>query len=109
LAHYLLRNMRFIEGIIRHHIYAAVSLVISWGLHRIRSATSGGSLDLTFNVLAPPRDAIEECERIDAFWTVLFLNNCWTSVDGSPLNIWYTDPNTRINTPWPLDMLQVYM
>ncbi|KAJ7451627.1 Zn(2)-Cys(6) binuclear cluster domain-containing protein [Mycena latifolia] len=105
LAHYFLRNTRFLEG--KYHLSAAVSLVISSGLHRIRSADSysaGGPLGPAFHALAPPRDAIDEGERINAFWTVLTLNNCWTTADGSPSNISYTVPDARIDTPWPLDI-----
>ncbi|KAJ6578179.1 hypothetical protein B0H19DRAFT_576655 [Mycena capillaripes] len=105
LSHYFLRNTRFLEG--KYHLSAAVSLVISSGMHRIRSADShavGGPLGPAFRVLPPPRDAIEECERISAFWTVLTMNNCWTTADGSPSNISYTVPDARIDTPWPLDI-----
>ncbi|KAJ7726150.1 Zn(2)-Cys(6) binuclear cluster domain-containing protein [Mycena maculata] len=105
LTLYFLRNTRFLEG--KYHLSAAVSLVISSGLHRIRSADSyavSGPLGLAFRSLAAPRDAIEENERINAFWTVLTLNNCWTTADGSPSNISYTVPDARIDTPWPLDI-----
>ncbi|KAJ6585332.1 hypothetical protein B0H19DRAFT_926757 [Mycena capillaripes] len=102
LAHYFFRNTRFLEG--KYHLSAAVSLVISSGLHRIRSAASGGSAAPAIRALTPPRDAIEECERINGFWAVLTLNNCWTVADGSPSNISYTDRDARIDTPWPLDI-----
>ncbi|KAJ7908998.1 Zn(2)-Cys(6) binuclear cluster domain-containing protein [Mycena leptocephala] len=105
LAHYFLRNTRFLEG--KYHLSAAVSLVLSSGLHRIRSAdayAAGGPLGPAFRRLAPPRDAVEEAERVGAFWTVLTLNNCWTTADGSPSNISYTVPDARIDTPWPLDI-----
>ncbi|KAF7364733.1 Fungal-trans domain-containing protein [Mycena venus] len=100
LAHYFLRNTRSLEG--NYHLSAAVSLIISSGMHRIRSAEP--AVGVAFTALAPPRDPIEEVERINAFWTVLTLNNCWTTADGSPSNISYTDSNTRIDTPWPLDI-----
>ncbi|KAK7022979.1 fungal-trans domain-containing protein [Favolaschia claudopus] len=105
LSQYFLRNTRFLEG--KYHLSAAVSLVISSGLHRIRTADSyamGGPLGPAFHSLAPPQDAIEECERINAFWTVLTMNNCWTTADGSPSNISYTVPDARIDTPWPMDI-----
>ncbi|KAJ6517285.1 Zn(2)-Cys(6) binuclear cluster domain-containing protein [Mycena vitilis] len=105
LAHYFLRNTRFLEG--KYHLSAAVSLVLSSGLHRIRSADSSavaGPLGPAFKRLPPPRDAIEESERVNAFWTVLTMNNCWTTADGSPSNISYTVPDARIDTPWPLDI-----
>ncbi|KAF7340777.1 Fungal-trans domain-containing protein [Mycena sanguinolenta] len=105
LANYFLRNTRFLEG--KYHLSAAVSLVISSGLHRIRSGDSaalGGPLGPAFHALTPPRDTIDECERINALWTVLTMNNCWTTADGSPSNILYTDSQARIDTPWPLDI-----
>ncbi|KAJ7019721.1 Zn(2)-Cys(6) binuclear cluster domain-containing protein [Mycena alexandri] len=106
LSQYFLRNTRFLEG--KYHLSAAVSLVLSSGLHRIRSADSyavGGPLGPAFQTLLPPRDALDEAERINAFWTVLTLNNCWTTADGSPSNISYTTvPDARIDTPWPLDI-----
>ncbi|KAF7374246.1 Fungal-trans domain-containing protein [Mycena sanguinolenta] len=105
LANYFLRNTRFLEG--KYHLSAAVSLVISSGLHRIRSGDSaalGGPLGPAFHSLTPPRDIIDECERINALWTVLTMNNCWTTADGSPSNILYTDSQARIDTPWPLDI-----
>ncbi|KAJ6585286.1 hypothetical protein B0H19DRAFT_417850 [Mycena capillaripes] len=102
LASYFFRNTRFLEG--KYHLTAAVSLVISSGLHRIRSGASGGSGGPGFRALTPPRDPMEECERISAFWAVLTLNNCWTTADGSSSNISYTDPDARIDTPWPLDI-----
>ncbi|KAF7326669.1 Fungal-trans domain-containing protein [Mycena venus] len=105
LTLYFVQNTRFLEA--KYHLSTAVSLVISSGLHRIRSAESyatGGHSTASRGSMTPPRDGIEECERINAFWTVLTVNNCWTTADGSPSNISYTDPDTRIDTPWPLDL-----
>ncbi|KAJ7914466.1 hypothetical protein B0H13DRAFT_2461358 [Mycena leptocephala] len=102
LASYFFRNTRFLEG--KYHLSAAVSLVISSGLHRIRSSAPGGPSGTAFHALVSPRDPMEECERIAALWTVVTLDSCWTTADGSPSNISYTDPNARIDTPWPLDI-----
>ncbi|KAJ7264444.1 hypothetical protein B0H12DRAFT_1101779 [Mycena haematopus] len=99
LSYYFMRNTRFLEA--KYHLSAAVSLVISSELNRIRSTELRGT---TFRTLATPRDAMEECEQISGFWTVLTLDNCFTTADGSPSNISYTDPNARIDTPWPLDI-----
>ncbi|KAJ7679457.1 Zn(2)-Cys(6) binuclear cluster domain-containing protein [Mycena polygramma] len=101
LAHYFLRNTRFLEG--KYHLSAAVSLVLSSGLHRVRSAEAGAG-GPAFLRLPPARDVIEESERVSAFWTVLTMNNCWTTADGSPSNISYTVPDARIDTPWPFDV-----
>ncbi|KAJ6488868.1 Zn(2)-Cys(6) binuclear cluster domain-containing protein [Mycena sanguinolenta] len=102
LSHYFFRNTRFLEG--KYRLSAAVSLVMSSGLHRIRSAGSfvtGGPLGPP-HALPPPRDIVDEHERINAFWTVLTLNNCWTTADGSPSNISYTASDVRIDTSWPI-------
>ncbi|KAK0221640.1 hypothetical protein IW262DRAFT_918868 [Armillaria fumosa] len=96
LAHYFFRKARMLEG--RYHSGAAVSLVLSARLHKIRSVEGGGPL-----VLPPPTDYIEEGERIKAFWTVFVLDNCWTTADGSPSNFLCTSPDSRIDLPWPLD------
>ncbi|KAJ7679483.1 hypothetical protein DFH06DRAFT_1121169 [Mycena polygramma] len=98
LPHYFLQNTRFLEG--KYHLSAA-------GLHHIRLADAdvpGGPPRPALLRLPPVRDAIEESERINAFWTVLTMNNCWTTADGSPSNISYTAPGARIDTPWPVDI-----
>ncbi|KAK7036191.1 Zn(2)-C6 fungal-type domain-containing protein [Favolaschia claudopus] len=106
LAYYFIRNARFLEG--KYHISAAVSIVLSAGLHRIRSphasnpsAFGQGGL----GTLPPPRDAREEGERIAAFWAVLSINNCWAHRDGTLSNISYHEGSTMltIDTPWPLE------
>ncbi|KAJ6508400.1 hypothetical protein C8R45DRAFT_816545, partial [Mycena sanguinolenta] len=99
LSYYFLRNTRFLEA--KYHLSAAVSLVISSELHRIRSTELKAA---TFRTSTPPRDSMEEYERISGFWTVVILDNCFTTADGSPSNISHTDPNTRIDSPWPLDI-----
>ncbi|KAF8171057.1 hypothetical protein K438DRAFT_1773461 [Mycena galopus ATCC 62051] len=97
LSQYFRRNRRFLEG--KYHMSVAVSLIISAGLHQIRSPNA------VFHTLPGPPDAVEEQERINAFWTVLTLNNCWTVEDGLPSIISYTDSDViRIDTLWPLDI-----
>jgi len=105
LALYFFRNARVLEG--KYHTSAAVSLVLSAGLHKLRTTESHSS-GLLFGpagpILGPPADAIEEGERINAFWTVLILNNCWTTADASPSNISYGAPGSRVDTPWPREI-----
>ncbi|KAK7048805.1 fungal-trans domain-containing protein [Favolaschia claudopus] len=96
LVHYFMRNGRFLEG--KYHLSAAVSLVLSSSLHRIRSRTSTSAR----TSLPPPRNPMEEFDRVNAFWTVLSLNNCWTSANESPSIISSTD--SKIDTPWPLEI-----
>ncbi|KAK0484959.1 hypothetical protein IW261DRAFT_1560627 [Armillaria novae-zelandiae] len=105
LANYFFRNGRVLEG--KYHTTTAVSLVLSARLHKIRSTepTSANSLDVGVEAtLPPPVDLVEEGERINAFWTVLIVNNCWSAADGSPSNISYTAPDERVDLPWPLDI-----
>ncbi|KAJ7106856.1 hypothetical protein C8R43DRAFT_206914 [Mycena crocata] len=100
LAYYFIRNARFLEG--KYHTSAAVSIALSAGLHRIRGSHSSAYTTST-EALPPAADAVEEGERINAFWTVLTLNNCWASTDGSPSNVSYGSSGLKIDTPWPLD------
>ncbi|KAK0484960.1 hypothetical protein IW261DRAFT_1669424 [Armillaria novae-zelandiae] len=90
LAQYFFRSARMLEG--KYHTSAAVSLVFGAGFHKIRSTEGDGVVGLP-----PPSDLVEEGERINGFWTVLTLNNCWTPLES---NILYES----IDTPWPLIM-----
>ncbi|SJK98509.1 uncharacterized protein ARMOST_01777 [Armillaria ostoyae] len=96
LAQYFFRNMKMLEG--KYHTSAAVSLVLSSGLHKIRSQNGGSG-----SILREARNALEEGERLNGLWTVVILNNSWTAVDGSPSNLSEADA-TRIDAPWPLDI-----
>jgi hypothetical protein len=108
LSYYFFRNGRFVEG--KYHCSAAVSLAFSGGLNQIRSA-QGASPNIGFvgnrtPSLPPPRDLVDEGERINGFWAALVLDKCWSVVLGLPSN--FTDDDalgTRIDTPWPLDNL----
>jgi hypothetical protein len=106
LAYYFLRNGRFLEG--KYHCSAAASLTISGGLNKIRSGrTPSPAVDFVRTrspALPPPRDAVDEGERINGFWAALTLDKCWSVALGSPSN--FTDDETlgtRVDTPWPLD------
>ncbi|KAF5364974.1 hypothetical protein D9758_008179 [Tetrapyrgos nigripes] len=114
IANYLFCNGRIMEG--RYHVVAAVSLVLSARLNKMTrsgnysgfghssSGTSLGESAIgTGEMLPMSRDAVEEEERIHAFWTVLWLNNVWTAVDRLPSNIAYTTANAGVDTPWPVD------
>lgn len=77
LSLYYLTLGRPVEGI--YHSSAAVSLAISANLHLIKSAQI--TVQPAFGVLetpfSPPAHALEEGERINAFWTTLIVNNYW--------------------------------
>ncbi|KAJ6600074.1 hypothetical protein B0H10DRAFT_2196467 [Mycena sp. CBHHK59/15] len=100
LSLYYLTLGRPVEGI--YHSSAAVSLAISSELHLIRSSHL---IQPYFGVLVtafpPPVDALEEGERINAFWMVLIVNNYGVAAHGSPSAISYDTP---IDTPWPLNL-----
>ncbi|KAE9382660.1 hypothetical protein BT96DRAFT_790905, partial [Gymnopus androsaceus JB14] len=99
LANYFYFAGRILEG--KYHTTAAASLVLSSGIHKIRTSSPDASGYLNLNPLAEPRDAIEEGERINAFWTVLTLDAFWNTVHGVPSSIPYTTPMARVDTPWP--------
>ncbi|KAJ7918524.1 hypothetical protein B0H13DRAFT_2269065 [Mycena leptocephala] len=92
LAQYFFRNARILEG--KYHGSAAVSITLSSGLHKIRSADVRDSVRTTAG-LSPTAN---EGERINAFWAALTLNNCWFTADGSPRDVSYS----VVDTPWPL-------
>ncbi|KAF8869889.1 hypothetical protein CPB85DRAFT_775827, partial [Mucidula mucida] len=100
LSHYFHRQSRSLEG--KYHACVAVSLVLSSRLHKIRSADA--SSDITS--LPPPLDAVDEGQRINGFWTVFILSNCWAAIEGSPSPFQFTSssPEARIDLPWPLDI-----
>ncbi|KAK1216285.1 hypothetical protein PQX77_021094 [Marasmius sp. AFHP31] len=101
LSNYLFLNSRILEG--RYHMTKALSLATGARLHTIRSTETSS---ISRSSLAPPAlAAIDEAEGIHAFWSVVILNNCWTSADRSPSNLVYTDePGLRIDVPWPENM-----
>lgn len=120
LSQYFFCLGRFLEG--RYHANAAVSLVISCGLHKIRPEASephpvasqmGAAVNLGFssNVsgglfeLSIPIDSVDLGERINIFWSVYNIDKCWSVAVNSP-SILVDDAalGTQIDTPWPLDV-----
>lgn len=107
LSVYFLTNGRLLEG--SYHASAAASLAIQWGLHQIGSpeVTPGAIMsewDSSFRLDAP-KDAIEQGERICAFWQVYVLDRCWSVALQRPCVLPdSTHPRTTITTPWPQSM-----
>ncbi|THH18650.1 hypothetical protein EW146_g2366 [Bondarzewia mesenterica] len=107
LAVYLFNSGAFLEG--RLYCDSSASLVMSCGLHRIRSEQLGrafnnpiDTIDLT---LPEPRDQVEEGEHINAFWTVFSMDRCWAVALQVPTIISDSDMHgSQIDTPWPLEM-----
>ena len=110
LAYFFFHNSRLAEG--KFHSSAAISLATMCNLHKVaapprRGTTAGASdpLDVA-NFLPPPKDAMEEGERIHAWWTTFVLDKCWVVALGSPSVIVEEQDNstTRIDTPWPMSL-----
>ncbi|KAJ3712659.1 hypothetical protein C8R42DRAFT_647462 [Lentinula raphanica] len=94
LAQYLFINGRALE----------VSMVLGAGFHKIRATDAYAFHGRAgTHLISPPMSPEEEGERINALWQVVILNACWTAADGSPSNIAYEVPESRIDAPWPLD------
>lgn len=102
LSNYFFHQDRRLEG--EYHITAAVAIVLSSKLHQLGQASPSGSPRATDpSPLPPAADAIEQGERINAFWAVVTLDRCWSIALGAQSALGRTDM-TRITTPWPLDM-----
>ncbi|KAJ4475076.1 Zn(2)-Cys(6) binuclear cluster domain-containing protein [Lentinula aciculospora] len=106
LSTYFFRTGRILEG--KYHLSAAVSLATCADLHKLRS---GNMIPFIPNVmgfdgpsLPDPKDLIDEGERINAFWTVFTMCNCWGVGVGGFSSMMFESYGSRIDTPWPLDM-----
>ncbi|KZT71081.1 hypothetical protein DAEQUDRAFT_666500 [Daedalea quercina L-15889] len=102
LTYYFFSNSRTVEGV--YHIDAASAIVLASKLHQIRSgrysAVAGGHASRYD--LAPPVDAIEEGQRINAFWVVFILDRNWSKALGrTPVLTDDESKGTGIDTPWP--------
>jgi hypothetical protein len=104
LSLYFLANGRMMEG--SYHASAAASLAIQCGLHRGVLRESHASFEPTDGLkLPPPKDLIEEGERISAFWQVYNLDRCWSVVLRKPTIILDgRDPLSAVHLPWPQNM-----
>ena len=103
LSYYLFHKGRQLEG--GYHSAAAVSIAVACRLHKQRSATWQGVVTHEEVVLPQPVDAIEEGERILAFWHVFVLDRCWSVWSQSPsVLIQESSANMQVDTPWPLKM-----
>ncbi|KAJ7458971.1 hypothetical protein FB451DRAFT_1182559 [Mycena latifolia] len=99
LSFYYLHTALPVEG--RYHASVAASLALGADLHLIRSPQQNAPYPpfvLASPVLPRPENAADEAVRINAFWTVVLINNHWVGADGSPSAIPYGMP---IDTPWP--------
>jgi hypothetical protein len=98
LSYYYMDSARLLEGI--YHCAAAVSLAWCAGINKIGAPLRKSNLRFVFSdVLSDPPDELEAAERINAFWAVLMLNNCWVAASGLSSNI--PDDIGEVCTPWP--------
>ncbi|KAF8918620.1 hypothetical protein CPB85DRAFT_996634 [Mucidula mucida] len=89
VAQYFFRAGKILEG--KYHTSAAAALVLSSGLHKFNPTSN---------------DFVAEGERINGMWTVFMLNNCWTAADGSASNFSLDMEGSRIDAPWPMEMMK---
>ncbi|KAF8199748.1 hypothetical protein K438DRAFT_1822396 [Mycena galopus ATCC 62051] len=100
LAQYFLRQGRFIEAM--HRINTAASLAIGCGLHKL----PGPHTPRNAFALPSTRDAVEQGERVNAFWTIMTLHKIFSVVMQWPSSV--SDIlDEQIDIPWPLEM-EVY-
>lgn len=104
LTSYFYASNCLLEG--RYHCNAAVALVLSSHLNKLRSAqppTPRSPVVVANYQLPQPVDAIEEGERINAFWTVFIQDKQWGAAAGLQSHFNGT-PGAQVDTPWPLEM-----
>ncbi|KAJ4474290.1 hypothetical protein J3R30DRAFT_3707084 [Lentinula aciculospora] len=108
LSTYFFRKNQLLEA--EFHLNGAVSLAQSAGLHQIRSDRVFSSpvvsvLLETEMFLPPPRDVIEEGERINGFWAVYCLHRLISITLGNASQCFggLDTPSLEIDTPWPRD------
>nr|GAT57207.1 predicted protein [Mycena chlorophos] len=91
----------------RYHAAAAASIAMSAELHlqgvggQPRQSYDGFNpleYPMAEPLLPPPIDQVEATERVDAFWAMLIVNNCWVACQRDPSGFPYGMP---VDTPWP--------
>ncbi|KAH7878788.1 uncharacterized protein C8R40DRAFT_675847 [Lentinula edodes] len=103
LGYYFFRNGNILEA--KRHASSAASLALGCGLNTLRSSHEQQQWSPNIN-LPPSQDAIEEGERINAFWAVFTLYQDVAVTVDSPRSVCgiFDAPGCQIDTPWPLDM-----
>jgi hypothetical protein len=110
LSTYMFRNNRkFLEA--EFHANGAATLTLGYQLHKIRSTRPVPPSLLGAPLLgevhpAHPTDAIEEGERIRAFWTVACLQSTLhIALDAASIKFSVLESSgDDIDTPWPLEI-----
>ncbi|KAJ3725616.1 hypothetical protein DFJ43DRAFT_570437 [Lentinula guzmanii] len=96
---YLVNTGQFLEA--EFHGNRAISLVLSYGLHKIIPTSSGVYGDPERR-LPPCTGPAEQAERINAFWTVFYIQRLLAVMVGSLGNSFGSlDSYLEIRTPFP--------
>ncbi|KAJ6564002.1 hypothetical protein B0H19DRAFT_1258520 [Mycena capillaripes] len=82
LSLYYLHTALPVQG--RYHAAAAASLALVTELHQQHNPNEQDTFALGDQVLPPTANALEIAERVDAFWSVVIINNYWAVAQGSP-------------------------
>jgi hypothetical protein len=104
LAQYFLCTGRIAEG--SYHAGAAAALALRWDFHRAPTEVSSADWDPT-GCFAPdvPLDALDEGERIAAWWQVYNLDRCWSSaLRRAPAIPSDKTSSLFVDVPWPQSM-----
>ncbi|KAJ3876445.1 hypothetical protein F5051DRAFT_441485 [Lentinula edodes] len=98
---YLVHGGQFLEA--EFHSNGAISLVLSYGLHKIIPA-SDGVYDDPEGRLPPCTGPVDQAERINAFWSVFYIQRLLAVIVNSPSNSFGSlDSYLEIQTPLPLN------
>ncbi|KAJ7614893.1 hypothetical protein FB45DRAFT_936341 [Roridomyces roridus] len=99
----LLLSLYFLDvahlGLGRYYCAIATSLAFTARLHRLGSPPQTSFPSFAFSDRLPMPTTIEQRrEMIDAFWSVVILNNYWVAASGLPS---FIPCDVSIITPWP--------
>ncbi|KAJ7605571.1 hypothetical protein FB45DRAFT_486833 [Roridomyces roridus] len=99
LSLYFLDTSHRCEG--RYYCAIATSIAITARLHRLGSAPQPSLPSFAFSDrLSMPATIEQRREMIDAFWSVVILNNYWVAASGLPC---FIPCDVSISTAWPKD------
>ncbi|KAJ7925429.1 hypothetical protein B0H13DRAFT_1863085 [Mycena leptocephala] len=96
LSLYFMHSADLMQG--RYHSAAATSIALGARLHLVgpqqQHYTSYPAFPMGTSLINEGSDAVN---KVDAFWAVVILSNCWVAADGAPSSI---SSGLTIDTPW---------
>ncbi|KAF7373208.1 Zn(2)-C6 fungal-type domain-containing protein [Mycena sanguinolenta] len=96
LSYFFFSSSPSLKG--RYHVSGAISLSLSSSLHLIRSENHPPP-----GLLPPPADAVEEGERIHAWWAVILLDSAFAVGLCETPGFAHRESLSVVDTPWPLE------